>query len=170
MDPVTYQQKKKVATDLVRFLQRKWLPDTIWDASALPLPKENIIAECLSFLESTRNAHTRAMVAAYLLRLSFYQPNVGEEPLRNCRFELFPVDITSLDADALARLKAAVSEQLPHLESDRFIDLLRKVQADFKRIEASCQAIETAREATETTASLAGDVLSVSTPAEPQKL
>ena len=168
MDPVTYQQKKKVATDLVRFLQRKWLTDVIFDESALPMPKEEIIGECLCFLESTKNPHTREMVTAYLLRLSFYQPDVGAEPLRNCRFDLFPVDINSLDADGLARLKGAVSEHLPHLEGERFIELLRSVQADFKRIEAACQAIEKQREATDATASPAGNILTVCTPAEPQ--
>jgi hypothetical protein len=169
MDPLTYQQKKKVATDLIRFLQRKWLPDTIWDTSALPLRKETIIEECLCFLESTRNPHTREMVNGYLLRLSFYQPDVGEQPLRNCRFDLFPVDITSLDADGLATLKTAVAEHLPHLDCDRFIDLLSKVQADFKRIEAACQTIATQRDALEAAASLAGQTLPVSISAELQK-
>ena len=168
MDPVTYQQKKKVATDLVRYLQRKWLPDTIWDISALPLPKEVIIADCLCFLESTKNPHTREMVGAYLLRLSFYQQDVGAQPLRNCHFDLFPVDINTLDDGGLARLQAAVSEHLPHLDGDRFIGLLRKVQADFKRIEAACQAVEKQREASAEAVSLSGAALTVCTPPELQ--
>ena len=156
MDPVTYAQKKKVAADLVRFCQRKWLPDTIFDTSELTTPKEKIIEDCLCYLEATKNPFKRQTVNHYLLKLSFYQPEVGAQPLRNCRFELFPGDIATLDAEGLATLKKAVAEHLPHLDTDRYLDLLARVQSDFKKIEASCEAIDAQWESKDPSATLEG--------------
>jgi hypothetical protein len=127
--------------DFVRFILRKRTDNEIRDTSLLPWPKQGMIDTCLQYLEQTNNPHIRQTVGDALLYLSFYQDGVGADPMRNCRFDLFPMDITSLGSD-LEGLKKAVALELPHLETDKFIDLLIKVQEDFKSLNASCEAIE----------------------------
>jgi hypothetical protein len=132
---------KPSVPDFVRFILRKRTDSEIRDTSLLPWPKDLIIDTCLRYLEQTNNPHIRQTVGDALLYLSFYQDGVGAEPMRNCRFDLFPMDITSLGSD-LEGLKKAIAQELPYLETDTFIDLLIKVQEDFKRLNASCEAIE----------------------------
>jgi hypothetical protein len=133
---------EQIVTGYVKFNQRSYHSEAIQDASILPWPKQKIVDSCLQFLEQTSNPNIRRTVGHHLLQAAYYQDGVGEESLFNCRFGLFPVDLNSLGDKELAKVRALVARELSHLDPDRFIPLLRRVQAEFKELNEACEEIE----------------------------
>ena len=133
---------EQIVTGYIKFNQRCYYGNQIHDASMLPWPKQEIIDACLKRLERTSNPNVRRSIGHHLLQTAYYQDGVGEESLRNCRFELFPVDLNSLGDKELAKVRALVARELTHLDPDRFIPLLRRVQAEFKELNEACEEIE----------------------------
>ena len=131
-----------IVTGYIKFDQRCYRGNEIHDSSILPWPKQEIVDACLKRLERTDNPNVRRTIGHHLLQTAFYQDGVGEESLRNCRFDLFPMDLNLLGDKELAQVRALVARELRHLDPDRFIPLLCRVQAEFKELNEACEAIE----------------------------
>ena len=141
MDVRSPAELDKIVTRYVKVVQRNRPCNEIRDVSSLPWPKDVIIDACLQYLAKNKNPNIRDTVSGSLLLLSFYQEGVGDKPLTDCRFDHFPMDINSVSDAEMTRLKEIVAENLPHLDPDHFLRLLRLVQADFRKIDAACEAI-----------------------------
>lgn len=141
IDPDKFDIEQMV-TGYIKFNQRCYHGHQIYDASMLPWPKDQIIDACLQRLEWTENPNVRATIEHHLLQTAFYQDGVGEEPFRNCRFDLFRTDINHLPDEEFAKVRELVVKELSHLDPDKFIPLLGRVQAEFKELNAICEAIE----------------------------
>jgi hypothetical protein len=145
---------KKIVIGYVRFIDQRYRRNEIYDTSILPWPKETIFDCCLQRLKHEKNHLVRKNISDCLLSLAFYQDGVGNQPMVDCRLDLFPMDITTLDEDKLGRVKLAIAEHLPHLEGGRFLAMLRLVQADFRRFNDACEAIERQHAAAASTSDL----------------
>lgn len=141
MSDLSSVEIKKIVTNYVKVVQKNNPCNEIRDVSRLPFPKDVIINACLQFMAGNENPNIRDTVGTCLSLISFYQEGVGPQPLRDCRFDLFPFDVNSLSEADFAKLKEAVVINLPHLDADRYLKLLGLVQTDFKKIEAACEAI-----------------------------
>jgi hypothetical protein len=150
MSQITPQMLKDVVSGFVRFIDRRHRNNEIYDSSLLPWPKELILDACLQRLKAEKNPLIRQTIADGLLCAAFYQDGVGAEALQNCRFDLFTVNIASLDESHLKRLRLTVTEHLPHLDSEKFIAMLSLVQAEFNRLNSTCEQIERQHESTGT--------------------
>lgn len=133
---------ERIVTGYIKFNQRCYHGDLIHDSSMLPWPKQEIVDACLQRLEQTDNPNVRRTISHHLLQSAFYQDGVGEESLRNCRFDLFPMDLNLLGDKELAQVRALISRELRHLDPDKFIPLLCRVQSEFKELNEACEGIE----------------------------
>ena len=142
------QMLKDVVAGFVRFVDRRHRNNEIYDAAILPFPKQTILDCCLHRLSLEKNPLIRKTISDGLLCAAFFQDGIGLEPMQNCRLDLFTMDLSSLDEQQLNRVKQTVAEHLSHLDSDKFIATLRLVQAEFKRLNDACEAIERQHETT----------------------
>jgi hypothetical protein len=133
---------ERIVTGYIKFNQRCQHGNIIHDSSILPWAKQEIVDACLQRLERTENPNVRRTISHHLLQIAFYQDGVGEESLRNCHFDLFPMDLNLLGDKELAQVRALMARELRHLDPDRFIPLLCRVQAEFKKLNETCEAIE----------------------------
>lgn len=142
MTELSPEMMKQIVTKYVRFIDKRYRINEIYDASILPWPKETIIDCCLQRLQREENHLIRKNISDCLLSLAFFQDGVGTEPMADCRLDLFTMDLSSLDEAQLGRVRQAIAEHLPHLESGKFLAILRLVQAEFKGLIERTEAIE----------------------------
>ncbi len=136
------QAMNEIVTGFVRFIDRRHRNNEIYDSKNLPWPKATIIDLCLRRLKSEKNQHIRRTITDSLLCAPFYQEGVGMEAMQECRFDLFTMDIASLDEDKLRRMKLTIAEHLPQLESEKFMATLRLVQEEFNLLNKTCELLE----------------------------
>ena len=126
----------------VRFIDRRHRNNEIYDTSILPWPKETIKDLCLQRLKTEPNPLIRRTIADGLLCIVFYQDGVGPLPMQDCRLDLFTMNISSLSEEKLRRVKLTIAEHLPHLESEKFLAILKKVQDEFIALDELCDSLE----------------------------
>ena len=136
----------------VKSIARRHRTNTIYDSSILPAPRETIIEYCLLRLKAEKNGIIRRNIADALLCIPFYQDGIGTPPMVDCRFDLFTMDLSSLDERQLGKVRLAIAEHLPHLDARRFLAVLTRVQAEFRQINELCEEIEREHAARETAA------------------
>jgi len=133
---------ERIVTSYIKFNQRCQHGNIIHDSSMLPWPKKEIIDARFQRLERTENPNVRRTISHHLLQIAFYQDGVGEASLRNCRFDFFPMDLNLLGEKELAQVRAFVKKELRHLDPETFIPLVARIQAEFKKLNEACEAIE----------------------------
>jgi hypothetical protein len=115
----------------VRFIDRRHRNNEFYDTSILPWPKDMIKDLCLQRLRTEPNPLIRRTIADNLLCIVFYQEGVGPLPMQDCRLDLFTMNISSLSEEKLRRVRLTIAEHLPHLESEKFLAILTRVQNEF---------------------------------------